>query len=108
MQLSDTYLKASKDKGKKVTFLLISGRKVTGKVREVGRFTILVEKGKKDFLLIFKHSIESFPIDLGGIKKIEDSEQEKYEKEADRINALPEKERTKELEKIGKKEPQGD
>jgi len=71
MMLSDTYLKASQDKGKKVTLTLISGRKVTGKVKEVGRFTVLVEKGKKDFCLIFKHSIESFPINLGNVEKAE-------------------------------------
>jgi len=71
MQLSDTYLKATKDKGKNVTLTLISGRKVPGKVREVGRFTLLIEKGKKDFLLIFKHSVESFPINLGNVEKAE-------------------------------------
>ena len=74
MILSDTYLKAIQNKGSKITFSLISGRKVTGKVREIGRFTILVEKGKKDFCLIFKHSIESFPIDLGNIGKVEKKE----------------------------------
>lgn len=66
MMLSDNYLKAAQDKGKNVAFTLISGGKITGKVREVGRFTILLEIGKKDFRLIFKHSIESFPIDFGG------------------------------------------
>lgn len=71
MQLSDTYLKAIQNKGKKVTFSLVSGEKVTGIVREIGRFTLLIEKGKKDFCLLFKHSIESFPIDLGNIGKVE-------------------------------------
>lgn len=74
MQLSDNYLKAAQQKGKKVAFTLISGGQITGKVREVGRFTILIEKGKNNFLLVFKHSIESFPISLGGIKKVEKEE----------------------------------
>jgi len=71
MQLSDTYLKATKHKGKNDTLTQITGRKEPGKVREVGRITLLIEKGKKDFLLIFKHSVESFPINLGNVEKAE-------------------------------------
>jgi len=59
--LSDRYFEEFIRKGKEVSFDLISGGIIKGKIKEVGKFSLVVEVEKRPFLL-FKHSIEKIEL----------------------------------------------
>ncbi len=54
--VQNDYLSAARKQNKELTFYLVNGLPIKGKVKQFDNFTILIEKDGHD-MLIFKHAI---------------------------------------------------
>ncbi|MBN1897521.1 MAG: RNA chaperone Hfq [Spirochaetes bacterium] len=54
----DEFLNTAKSKKKELTFYLVSGLPIKGRIKSYDSFTILIEKDEKN-LLIYKHAIST-------------------------------------------------
>lgn len=95
--LSDKYFEEFIENKKEVTFTLLGNEKITGTIKQKGRFALVVEVEGRPVLL-FKHAIHS--LELPKTWTLED---QKIHEEAERIGKLSPEDGVKELKKSFKK-----
>ena len=59
INIQDTFLNIARIRSIPVTVLLINGDKLSGRIQGFDKFTVILDGGNKEQVMIFKHAIAS-------------------------------------------------